>query len=251
MDRYQQPLDGQGNMPTQPMGRTPTPPYSPSRKNAPTPIQRFNEMQSRPVTSTPDGRPASLPVTGSRYLWGVAGAAISGGPSAARQRFSGSGLLPQTHTQRTERRAQVMTLSLAGVAVLLIVGSALLLFQPTVQWPGFGFKLGQQFSHLASNIPLIIQGTPPPVTPTPRPSPGTATPGRNTGSTAPTATPAPAATATPAAEPTATSPAAIPTATAAATAIPTAIRDRDTNRDTNRDRGAHRHVGCGSGHGGV
>lgn len=208
-------LGSSGNLAGRPSDanpRTPTPPFSAGRTGAPTPTQRLTEARSgsRRVRHSPhpDGPPAPLPTHG---------AAGRGRASGVMQRFSGTGVAPRERVQQQERRARATTLLLAGIAVLLIACSALLLFNPFLQHPGFGFDPGHRFVREDSNVPLIVEGTEPPtVTPTSSTTGPTPTATPHTAAQ-PTNTPAPSGTATSSASGTATPG---PTATAAPTATP-------------------------------
>lgn len=97
-----------------------------------------------------------------------------------------------------------MTLALAVVATLLITASALLLFNPTIQLPGFGFAFGQRIKTVNSNQPLLLQGSPPPTAtpqqggnPTPTRTPQGGNGSNPTPTLVPTATPIPTATPVP------------------------------------------------------
>ncbi len=179
--------------------RPPTPPYpaqSPAQRLA---AARGAQSARRTSSSHPDGTPAPLPR-------GIGGKIGGGAGDAGRvvQRFSGTGLTPRSVVQRQENRARKMTLALAIVAVLLITASALLLFDPTVRLPGFGFAFGQRVTTVNSNQPLLLQGTEPPTaTPQNGNNPTTTpTPHGNTGgNTSPTATAVPTATRVPTATP--------------------------------------------------
>lgn len=166
----------------------------PSGANAPAPS---------PTSAFPDGVPSLLPLAGGR-----------GGK--VLQRFSGSGVAERALTSTRERRARTTTIALSLLAVLLLIGSAIFLFNPFQQNPGFGFAVGMRYKTLHSSDTLKIADDPPKLptppsktlpTPTPPGGQPTATPGAK-----PTATPQPRPTATPRPTPTPT-PVPSPTAT--------------------------------------
>jgi hypothetical protein len=213
-------------LPQWPLRSAPTPPYRPLSPMSPTPVVTASatvsstdssaSLQGTPLrklrdarrASTgmpphtslhPDGTPAPLPT------FGPGGSGLIGrGRARVVQRFTGSGVVPRTRLQRQEGHARRATVALAAVAAVLIAGSALLLFDPAIQRPGFGFSLGQILHRRPSGAPLYVDGTQPPTTtPTPTASAQTPTPtppgGANTGAgtPVPTATPRPTVPPTP------------------------------------------------------
>jgi hypothetical protein len=124
------------------------------------------------------------------------------------QRFSGSGVAERALTSQRERRARSATIALSVIAVALLIGSALFLFNPFVQNRGFGFALGYRYKTVQSSDVLTIANDPPKAPtpavngqPTPTPTPSGANSAGTPGAK-PTATPRPQPTATP--RPTAT-----------------------------------------------
>lgn len=116
-------------------------------------------------------------------------------------------MTPRPVVARREKHARQATVILSVVAVLLLVVSALALFDPSTRFPGFGFAMGQRVTRLNSDSPLILQGTEPPTStvaqngPTPTPTPNNGTGAQPTATTQPTATPIPTATPLPTATP--------------------------------------------------
>ncbi|MEO7002825.1 MAG: hypothetical protein ABI068_13485 [Ktedonobacterales bacterium] len=230
------PGNGAGKQPGQTPGRTPQYPYhiaantaAPNTPNAPTPrdptqplfatngpisparrttAKREQRAKRHPQGShhpsaNPDGVPSPIPAA---FTAPTSPLDPRGG--VARQRFSGSGLTSRTAAQRQEDRARRMTLGMAGVAALLILLVALLIYNPAALFMGYGFAPGLRLINVDSHIPLIIFGTPPPPSPTVTPpsgstptataQPGTATPtATNTPTPTVTNTPTPTETPTP------------------------------------------------------
>lgn len=170
----------------------------PARRSAPaySPSERLRARREVPVARqslSHDGTPAALPLS-----FGEGGGARGGGP---RQRFSGSGLVPQRRARRQERHARRSTLAISVLTVVLLLGSALLLFNPFQQRPSFGFAVGQRYQNVSSSQTLFLHGsapTPtPPGGPTPTPPPSSASPTpQPTAKPQPTATPLPTPTPT-------------------------------------------------------
>ncbi|HEV2405568.1 MAG TPA: hypothetical protein VGR88_08955, partial [Ktedonobacterales bacterium] len=216
------------SFPAAPLGSTPTP--------RPSPIERLRDTRGatggKRATAHPDGAPSPIPRASAlkANTPRTTGAAAAG--TQVVQRFSGTGLTPRPVVARREDRARRATLVLASAAVLLLVVSALALFDPTSHFAGFGFALGQRVTQVKSDVPLILQGTEPPTptlgvstaSPTATPNNGggpgaTATP---TGGPQPTATAQATATAQPTATPQATA-TPVPTSTPLPTATPTVL----------------------------
>lgn len=220
------PADGSGPL----GGRSPTPAYPAFTPQSPaptalSPIQRLARARGadaqrksvRQPSANPDGTPVPLAGLAAGVTRGRRGGVGADETTAGRvrQRFSGTGVSAPPKVQQQERRARRMTLGLAGIAIAVIASSALLLFNPYLRAPGFGFQPGQRLVRVNSNDPLIIPGTEPPsVTPTPTPPPDAS----------PTVTPTDVS-GTPVAGAIATgTPSPGPTATLGATATPVATK---------------------------
>jgi len=173
---------------------------SPSLRNATsTPLERLQERYTGSAGALPGSNEDSTPTLDP-----------SRRPGNTLQRFSGTGVAPLTAIQRQELRARAVTLSLVTAAMLLVVVSAFLLFNPSVRRPGFGPLQGQKEVTVTTTAAAIVLQQ---VTPTPTLRPGQPTP-TPVGGNHPTATPTPKPTATP--KPTVTpspTPTQIPTAT--------------------------------------
>jgi hypothetical protein len=159
----------------QPPGRDKAPPLAASLARAASspnqPVQRLAAARVH-AQRAPDGVPT-----------------LGGGNAAGRtfQRFSGSGVAPRTQVQRQERRARVTTIALIGLTVIVLIASAVLLFNPFARKPTYGFTVGTRYLTVTASVPSIVHGGSPTPTPTPTLAP-TSQPGGGGTKATPTAT---------------------------------------------------------------
>ncbi len=118
---------------------------SPSLRNATAlPLERQHERYTGSAVVPPDADEDSTPTLDRRL-------------GMVLQRFSGTGVAPLTAIRRQEGRARAITLALVTAAMVVVLVSAVVLFDPFVRHPGIGMQAGQQVRATSTASAIVSQ----------------------------------------------------------------------------------------------